>query len=125
MTSIYWFWKNYDLSTIDYVGFNHYRRIFNFRDFHDYRDYDVLVGRSVQFPKDVRTHYKQCHNEADLNCLSDILTNDNLGDEFNEYLGQREFFAPCNMFIMKTELFKEYCNFMFPTLFKLEVCVNI
>jgi hypothetical protein len=37
MTSIYWFWKNYDWrGKLDYIGFNHYRRFFKPKDFADY-----------------------------------------------------------------------------------------
>lgn len=49
MTSIYWFWKNYDWRSLDYVGFNHYRRLFNPKDFEDYKDYDLVVMQPFSF----------------------------------------------------------------------------
>lgn len=38
---------------------------------------------------------------------------------------QHDNFAPMNMFIMKRELFEEWCNFIFPILFKLEELIDI
>lgn len=48
MTSIYWFWKNYDLASLRYVGFNHYRRLFSPNDVVDYHDYDIIAGNPIK-----------------------------------------------------------------------------
>lgn len=34
-------------------------------------------------------------------------------------------FAPCNMFVMKRELFEEWCGFIFPVLFELEEAIDL
>ena len=53
-----------------------------------------------------------------------------LSKEYNknivyDFMNQYELFAPCNMFIMKKELFFKYCEFLFNKLFKLEKVVNL
>ena len=73
MTSIYWFWKNYDWRSLDYVGFNHYRRLFDPKDFADYKDYDLIVMKPYQFSSTIEQQYKEKHHSNDFNSLLNVL----------------------------------------------------
>ena len=120
MTSIYWFWKNYNWKNIDYIGFNHYRRLFHPKMLKDYKKYDAIVAKPFNFIEDLETQYFISHNENDLSKLVGILsTFFNDGKLFAKYMLTKSLYAPCNMFVMKKNLFDQYCNFMFPILFRL------
>ena len=122
MTSIYWFWKNYDWKSLDYVGFNHYRRLFNPKDFEDYKDYDLIVANPYDLSKycGIEKQYKLFHIEDDFNKLLSILEKYSIySANFKQYCKTNYLIAPCNMFIMKSHLFDMYCTFMFPLLMQL------
>ena len=80
LTVIYWFWKNYDLSKIEYVGYNHYRRFFYDKDIEDYEDWDIIVSKPIKMlfrippsPQiikgNIQDGYRICHNEYDFKLL--------------------------------------------------------
>ena len=127
MTSIYWFWKNYNWKCLDYVGFNHYRRFFNPKDFIDYKDYDLIIAKPYQFyNENIEQQYRRCHYGNDFNTLCNILQKYSIFlKDFKEYCNSSTFIAPCNMFIMKSNLFDMYCTFMFPLLMQLMNHVNL
>ena len=128
MTSIYWFWKNYDWKSLDYVGFNHYRRLFDPKDFADYKDYDLIVMKPYQFRlvQDIEDQYKTYHYGNDFDILCNVLQKYSIFlKDFKEYCKSKTFVAPCNMFIMKSHLFDMYCTFMFPLLMQLMNYVNL
>ena len=157
LTAQYWAWKNLD---VDYYGFCHYRRYFNFSSDHypedewgnvleSYLDqqaarvysledaaiqklvpqYDILtttrkdlrkIGgryRSVfdQYRKAPKLHSK------DLQCVLDIID-----EKYPEYSsaaklhceGHRTSF--CNMYILKKEIFHDYCAWLFDILTEFE-----
>ena len=86
MTSIYWFWKNYDWRSLGYVGFNHYRRLFNPKDFADYKDYDLIVMNPYDFKSNIEQQYKNVHHSNDFNILLDVLQKCSVHlDEFKAY----------------------------------------
>ena len=120
MTSIYWFWKNYAWKKLDYIGFNHYRRLFHPKFLKDYNKQDAIVRKKIDFVEDLETQYFLSHNEDDLSKLVGILsTFFNDGKLFAEYMLTKSLYAPCNMFVMRKHLFDQYCIFMFPILFRL------
>lgn len=128
MTSIYWFWKNYkDLDKLNYVGFNHYRRFFKLDDIKDYHDYDMILGRGITFKISLYKAYDVFHELKDLNTLIEILTSKNeyMGKLFKKYTQQNLMVAPCNMFILKKELFIKWCEFIFDILNELEQKINL
>ncbi len=126
MTSIYWFWKNYPWQKLKYVGFNHYRRLFHPKDMLDIYDYDIIAAKPYEFSIDLEGQYWLAHNMNDLQKLVGILAaNTQVGVDFAQYMNQKILKAPCNMFVMKAELFDKYCRFMFPILFKLEEYIQL
>ena len=126
MTSIYACWKNYDkLAGSDYIGFNHYRRFFDPKDFTDYEDFDIIVGKHYSFATTLLEQYRAVHKELDIYTMLGILHKEYKENIVYDFMNQYELFAPCNMFIMKKELFFKYCEFLFDKLFKLEQVVDL
>lgn len=128
MTSIYWFWKNFDLTGIDYIGFNHYRRFFRASDINDYREYDIIVAKPIKCPFTLAWQYNYYHNIADLQICCDILKNvdSDFQSKFVDYLNTKtDNYAPCNMFVMRKDLFIEWCKFIFPVADKLINSLNL
>lgn len=119
LTGYYWVWKNYQ--TKDWVGFCHYRRYFNFfnniPDL-DAMDCDIIVPQEIYCYPSPREQFKNCHNIKDLDLVCDIAK-----EKFNipvniieNILDDNKTLYLFNMFIMKKELFNEYCEFMFTVL---------
>lgn len=47
MTSIWGYWKNFKWKKLDYIGFNHYRRIFKLDQLSDCKKYDAIVMKPI------------------------------------------------------------------------------
>ena len=120
MTSIYWIWKNYWNEDVKYIGFNHYRRMFSPADIKDYHDYDIIVAKPYNLISNVLDQYSAVHHSYDINVLLGLLQDSIKKSDLKKFATSKQLYAPCNMFIMKKELFDEYCNFMFPKLLQLE-----
>ena len=156
LTAMYWAWKNMDkLDNPDYIGFTHYRRLFNFNNGKNHRIIRLkyLLLQPLRFITALNIKkYMLLMNPVDIKRnLSnvDILIVAKLGcktnvydalyknehsvvmaklDEYikhqmpeyypayNEILYQRKFISYGNIFVMKKELFFEYCEFMFKVL---------
>lgn len=128
MTSIYWFWRNYDMTALDYVGFNHYRRFFKKDDYADFRDYDIIVADPIKCPYALAWQYSYYHNIKDLQICADIMKTycPQFHSRFVDYINTKtDNYAPCNMFIMKRGLFNEWCSFIFPLLEELELKIDL
>ena len=46
MTAIYAYWKNL-MKDDDYIGFNHYRRLFRIEDLNDIAEYDIIDAKPI------------------------------------------------------------------------------
>lgn len=113
--------ENYQLK--DYVGYCHYRKYFNFMD--DIPDmdemfskYDAIVGKPIIYKtRTIKQDYGACHNIEDLYIVGGIIA-----DKYPSYSQSWHNFIngniliPYNMFIMKSEDFKEYIKFIFDVL---------
>lgn len=149
LTGIYWAWKNQDkLGNPDYIGFMHYRRHFYFKNYQaplkefnydssylksiNYspevlnnimQDYDLVIPNIYKLPC---TNYKQFkeskdHNIDDLDKALEILykKSPELKSIAKKYLNNNKAYF-CNMFIMKKEIFNQYCKWLFEILFELD-----
>ncbi|SEJ03428.1 protein of unknown function [Lachnospiraceae bacterium A10] len=152
MTSLYWAWKNYDkLGDPEYIGMMHYRRHFVFRegekgevrfDDLDVDNYFDQIGYSKEKAEEfvdgldyvvhmgtvdnVYKHYIDSHKKEDLDEAISIVKE--LHPEYSEVCD--DYFAGndsnfCNMFILKKELFFEYCEFVFSVLEEFERRVDL
>ena len=123
-SKIYYIWKQYKNKLIKskYVGFNHYRRIFQFgNNIPDldniFKKYDVILNKQFSSEFSLKNQYYKYHNKKDLNDIIYIIKN-----KFPKYysitlktLNSKNFYI-CNIFIMKSEDFIEYGNFVFTIL---------
>ena len=140
MTAIYAYWKNL-MKDDDYIGFNHYRRIFKIEDLNDIAEYDIIDAKPIPMvfnmsyftrspipncvPTDIKNGYAICHKIEDWNKMEALLKKTPYYVDFEEWSKQNSLTSPCNMFIMKKKIFEEYCEFIFPMLFDLEKQVDL
>ena len=122
VTALYWIWKN-DCS--DYVGLGHYRRHFELTEEQVKKlavsDIDVVLTIPIfDFP-DVETVYRRDHVGSDWDVMLKAIQI--LAPDYREtaqILGGECFYYGYNMFIMRREIFEEYCRWLFPILFYCE-----
>lgn len=154
LTCVYWAWKNFNaLGNPDYIGLNHYRRLFCFNNSLNLNnnkweiDINFPIENIEQFLKYIQfdnisivkeltncdgivsfvntpglTVYNQYIN-SDYHFASDLAICKNIIDEkytmFSKYWdmymrGETQFFG--NIFILKKNIFFDYCSFIFPIL---------
>ena len=139
-TAIYWAWKNLDkLGNPDYVGLAHYRRYFYFQPTPlEEPEFELSVRKLESMLSDELSIREICAS-ADCLCskkrqmvhITSYLPHMKfLHDEMRSFVYEKfPQYAPAiveeidqgwvhnlNMFVMKTDLFREYCEFLFPTL---------
>ena len=152
LTAQYWAWKN---CKCDFVGFSHYRRLFDISNEYSNEEYaedinfnksacnvlnNILEDYDIILPpvynvhpaglhKNIMTNYdfyKRDHNINDLDSIIEILKEDypNYVESAMEYLYSTKsvFF---NMFIMRWNIFDDYCKWLFDILYKLEKRITI
>lgn len=136
----YWAWKNLN---VDYIGIAHYRRHFSFKkglsiDFNNvltkdqaiklFEDCDILVSPKRYYPfYTIETHYtntkggyKKIH-KRDLQVLREVLS-----EYYKEYLipfetvMKRNYYHSGSLFLMKKNLYDDYCDFIFSIGFEVE-----
>ena len=124
MTAIYAYWKNL-MKDDDYIGFNHYRRLFRIEDLNDIAEYDIIDAKPIPMvfnmsyftgspipnyvPTDIKKGYAICHKIEDWNKMECLLKQTPYYVDFEDWSKQNSLTSPCNMFIMKKKIFEEYC----------------
>ena len=139
LTGLYWAWKNLNA---DYIGLAHYRRHFmctkksnndKFLNILTYKEAsDLLEKNDVILPQKrnyiietLYNHYKHTMYVEPLDETRNVIKKlypDYL-DEFDN-LKKRRSAHMFNMFIMKKEIFDDYCKWLFDILFELEKRVD-
>ena len=139
LTGLYWAWKNLNA---DYIGLAHYRRHFmytkksnndKFLNVLTYKEAsDLLEKNDVILPKKrnyiietLYNHYKHTMYVEPLDETRNIIKKlypDYL-DEFDN-LKKRRSAHMFNMFIIKKEIFDDYCKWLFDILFELEKIID-
>lgn len=151
LTALYWAWKN--LKDLDYIGLNHYRRFFSYKNKFQHSTYlsedDFLLRKNEiklnpNWKKDLEKFdiikvkpftYYHCIQ----NVLTNILSTDDLDllenvikrshpdyyDTYIQYMKYNNKISSCNMFLCRFELFDDYCKWLFGVLFELEKLVHI
>ncbi len=138
LTAMYWAWKNLEA---DYIGLAHYRRHFTVRKGTDkhtlpvtyseleplLKDNDVLLPKKRYYY--IETTYNQyihAHHKEDLDTTEEIIK-----EKCPEYLAAyKDVMAKTsghrfNMFIMKKDIFDNYCEWLFMILSELEIRLDI
>lgn len=142
LTGLYWAWKNLEC---EYIGLCHYRRYFARKGYRNTleskqaaifqrEDYEKLLqGRDAILPvkrnyyiETVRSQYEHAHNKRDLDEAQRIIAEKypEYSDAFSRVM-QRTRLHILNMFVMKKDLFDEYCAWLFDILFELEKRIDI
>ena len=146
LTAQYWAWKNV---TADYYGFFHYRRYLypepdaklpyrierrpdgqlldrlGYGKFAEMiRRYDIILPMKEDMHIPVRTHYagSRYHHREDMDLMERIVNErfPEMTAAMDRYLsGSRCVFG--NIFIMKREVFYDYCGWLFPILEEFDV----
>ncbi len=153
MTSIYWAWKNYaELGNPDYIGHFHYRRHLCFMDSdksvlemdnigknYIYRQLDFsekkmqrlcqaydLIAPMPQWRKSAYEHFERNFNIEELETAINVLKEQYplYYQSAKEYLGDNKLYF-CNIFIMKKEMFFEYCRYIFDILSEVEKRIDM
>lgn len=138
LTGMYWAWKNLNC---DYIGLSHYRRHFSLvkklpKDIEGrvdntikYKDVcEILKDTDIILPKkrnyyieNLYSHYEHTMYIEPLNETRKIIEEKcpKYLEEFDK-LHKRTSAHMFNMFIMKKEIFNDYCTWLFDILFELE-----
>ena len=140
LTAIYWAWKNLDLSETDYVGVTHYRRHFtttkNAKTLDkaltkdelellnkQYGNDVVLTTPARKYMESIENHYIHSRKGYEEIHARDI---ERLKAAIHKLSPSYDVFATkvlhgksahmLNMFIMSSEKFKAYCDWLFPVI---------
>lgn len=137
LTAIYWAWKNYDkLENPDYIGLMHYRRIFKYNKISQLKkiilDNDIIMPQKYDLVRrgtlSPYQHYKRgkMNHIEDYEKVLDIVRKKYIGyDEAIDTYNNSQYAYFCNMFIMKKELFFNYCEWLFNILNSAEQEIDI
>lgn len=141
LTGLYWAWKNL---YADYIGLVHYRRYFTRKEVHDIAlkkkqilcteewesslsKYSVVVADKRRYYIETnRSHYNHAHPSIGLDETEKIIQ-----EKFPEYneafatVMDRTWAHMFNMFVMRQDLFQDYCRWLFIILFELEKRLDI
>lgn len=135
LTGLYWVWKN---RPADVYGLAHYRRYFKSAGQgvgvggRHVANPDELLDLLQQYPlllseprrywvESIRQHYRHAHHEGDMRVLEEVLSElqpDYLPAFTSVMDGGKA--SLYNMFVMRSEHFHAYCEWLFPILFELE-----
>lgn len=119
LTGTYWAWKNYDkLGNPDYFGSFGYRRLLEPTFFNKLGSVDFIAPKPVKLPKNIKEQFMLSHGEKLCDAMIDIAQN-TLHDDlelFEQYLEQSYAYL-FEIYIMKKELFFDFCNWIFNILF--------
>ena len=126
-TAIYWMWKN--APKTDYIGLCHYRRHFDLEEAGIFelgqREIDVLVTSPSFVYETVKAFFSDMAPKEDMDVLLDVIEErrPQYRSSANAFFASR-FYPPCNLFVMKYDLFMEYCEFLFSVTFGIEDYYN-
>ena len=128
MSKLYYIYQLYKTGQMSskYIGLNHYRRYFKFRDnipdIDDiFKNYDVILNRASVFKIGMRNQFCKCHICKNYDEIIDIIKD--IKPEYYESAIKTINLTRihyCNIFIMKKSDFLKYCEFMYDVLFEFD-----
>ncbi len=127
MSAIYWAWKNYkELGNPKYIGFAHYRRLI--RPDGELNNFDIYVSKKYILKKSesVFNQYINSHKKEDIEIAIKILKEKfpDYALSADEYLQDNKAYFN-NLFIMRKEIFFEYCEWLFSILFEVQNQIDL
>lgn len=153
LTGMYWAWKN--MTGVDVIGLCHYRRYFDFYDSHIFKNQinytltsDIhensfkiphslqvaLANGTIVVPKkrvlsiSLKQAYCSIHSCEDLKLLEELIRKTQPQKyimAYDKVMRYGNKISCYNMFLMKWEMFDEYCKWLFDLLFAYEKCVDV
>ena len=150
ISGLYWVWKH--VKNVDWVGMFQYRKMIEFGnpdlrhplpDKISMSDYvekysniddtvlegcDVILSLPMKFSRgeSPKWQYDHCHIPDDLRILEAVIK-ERCPEYFASYsnvMCRNQFLFPYNIFLMKTEWFMKYCEWLFDILFEVEKRLN-
>ena len=118
LTGLYWAYKNLKA---DYIGLCHYHRYFDLKNI-KIEDYDIILPKKRNYYiETIYDQYRHAHGSEGLDTAREIINKDHQDyiEHFDKHMTETSEHN-CNMFIMKYDVFINYCNFLFDILFKIE-----
>lgn len=149
LTAQYWLWKK-DVDA-DFIGLNHYRRYFDFRNHsHGYffqnisetqatdsrlalpdltrifQKCDIILSEPIVYPLSIEMQYALAHGKQDLLQLRNTIMElyPEYIDAYDRFFNQNKI-SLCNMFVMKKETFMDYSRWLFNILFTVEKKIKL
>ena len=150
LTAQYWAWKNLNA---DYVGLNHYRRLFNFcggicgksyfqqiddgiikkygwddaRIIEIVKGYDVITLPADKLKVTIYEHYKAYHRENDLKVALQVIKEKypSMSQLAHDVIMNHKKMRFNNMILMKKKYFDSYSAWLFDILFEVERRIEI
>ncbi len=148
LTAHYWYWKN--CKSTKYVGLNHYRRYFDFKNryIHScsmtkeelennpptlpdmnniFRSYDIILTKPTIYHHSLKDDYARYHIAEDLATLKEVITelSPDYLKAYEKIIERGNRLSKCNMFITRSEIFDDYSKWCFEILGELERRVKI
>ena len=122
LTALYWLWKH---AADDYIGISHYRRRFDISDevFGGFGELkaDIVVTVPVINTSGLGCQYCITHSKTDWEILRDeVHISSPEYDESFEFVEKQIYFHAYNMFIMRRDILRDFCSWMFPIVFACE-----
>ena len=128
MSQLYYIYQLYKSGEMDskYIGLNHYRRYFEFKDNipnldEIFKNYDVILNTPYIFKQGMKKQFCDCHFCKNYDEIIDIIKD--IKPEYYESaiktINLTEIHY-CNLFIMKKNDFYKFCEFMFDILFEFD-----
>lgn len=118
LTGLYWAYKNIKA---DYIGLCHYRRYFDIDNI-DISKYNVILPKKRHYYiETVYDQFKHAHGSVGLDTAREVIKEyyPEYLNSFDTQMNSRSLHI-YNMFIMKYDLFIDYCDFLFDVLNKIE-----
>ena len=118
LTGMYWAYKNLKA---DYIGLCHYHRYMELSDI-DISEHDaILPKKRYYYIEKAYSQFEHAHGSEGLDKAREIIAKDHPDylASFDSRMKKRSLHI-FNIFIMKYDIFIEYCDFLFDVLFKIE-----
>lgn len=128
LTGLYWVWRNQIIKDDDenaYYGIAHYRRILQLTEDDLFRlrsnNIDVVLPYPMPYASDIESHHKRYLTDKEWNSVLQALKE--LQPEYLkawETISKQEYFYNYNIILAKKDVLREYCEWLFPILFRVE-----
>ena len=118
LTAMYWAYKNLKA---DYIGLCHYHRYLDLNGIKIDNYKVILPKKRHYYIETVYSQYAHAHGNAGLDVAREIIDDyyHDYIDSFDECMKRRSLHI-YNIFIMRYDIFIQYCDFLFNILFRIE-----